>query len=202
MFGRNALRLPGWAAAAIAVACVPQAPQPGVEDILAARQAALAFDVRMRLEIAQRLEREEDPVAVYLAYRDNAPGWAAEIGGKLGVELSRTALRVRNPANAPDDWEIRQMELFEFSREAGLDPTTLETAEIVKEGGKDVFRWIRPIVMEEACLACHGEDIDPRIVTLINQEYPLDEAIDYHETEFGGAYSVSKILTPAPGNPG
>lgn len=200
MFGRNILRLfgrlPGWGAAALAVACAPQAPKPDAEDILAARQAALAFDVRMRMEIAQRLEREEDPVAVYLAYRDNAPGWATEIGDKLGVELSRTALRIRNPTNAPDDWEIRQMELFEFSREAGLDPATMETAEIVKEDGRDVFRWIRPIAMEETCLACHGEDIDPRLVTLINQEYPLDEAIDYHETEFGGAYSVSKILTP------
>lgn len=196
MFGRNTLRLPGWGMAALAVACAPPAPEPNAEDILAARQAALAFDIRMRMDILQRLEREEDPVAVYLAYRDNVPGWATQIGGGLGVELSRTALRVRNPTNAPDEWETRQMELFEFSREAGLDPATMEMAEIVNEDGREVFRWIRPIVMEESCIACHGEEIDPRLVTLINQEYPLDEAIDYHETEFGGAYSVSKILMP------
>jgi hypothetical protein len=149
------------------------------------------------MEILDRLEREEDPVAVYLAYRDNVPGWAKEIGAKFGVEFSRTALRVRNPANAPDDWETRQMELFEFSREAGLDPTAMEVSEIVAEDGQKVFRWIRPVVMDEACLTCHGEEIDPRLVTLIGQEYPLDEAIDYHETELGGAYSISKAPTPA-----
>jgi hypothetical protein len=199
MFGRNALRLVAWAGIAFAAACSPQPLQPNAEDILAARQAALAFEARMRMEIVQRLEREEDPVAIYLAYRDNVPGWAKEIGGKLGVEMSRTALRVRNPTNAPDDWETRQMELFEFSREAGLDPGTMEVAEIVEENGAKVFRWIRPVVMEEGCITCHGEEIDPRLVTLINQEYPLDEAIDYHETELGGAYSVSKALTPPAG---
>ena len=150
------------------------------------------------MDILDRLERAEDPVAVSLAYRDNVPGWAKEIGTKLGVDLSRTALRTRNPSNAPDDWEVKQMELFEFSREAGLDPATMEVAEIVTEGKQKVFRWIRPIAMDEACLTCHGEEIDTRVVTLLNQEYPLDEALDYHETEFGGAYSVSKVLTPAP----
>jgi hypothetical protein len=199
MFGRNTWRAAGGLAMALAAACAPVKPEPNAEDILAARQAALAFDVRMRTDILDRLEREEDPVAVYLAYRDNVPGWAKEIGGKLGIELSRTALRTRNPTNEPDDWEVRQMELFEFSREAGLDPATMEVAEIVSEGQKQVFRWIRPIVMEEMCLACHGEEIDPRLITLIGQEYPLDEAIDYHETELGGAYSVSRVLTPVAG---
>lgn len=199
MSGRNIMRLLMGAGFVLTAACSPRPLQPNAEDILAARQAALAFDARMRMEIIQRLERAEDPVAVYLAYRDNVPGWAKEIGDKLGVEVSRTALRIRNPTNAPDDWETRQMELFEFSREAGLDPTTMEVAEIVEEDGGKVFRWIRPIVMEEACIICHGEEIDPRLVTLINQEYPLDEATDYHETELGGAYSVSKALAPPAG---
>jgi len=190
-----------WLVGGVAIAlaaCAPQTPVPDTNDIGAARQAALAFDIRMRTDILDRLEREEDSVAVYLAYRDNVPGWANEIGARLGVEVSRTALRTRNPANSPDDWEIRQMELFEFSREAGLDPSTMEVAEIVAEEGRQVFRWIRPIVMGEMCLACHGEEIDPRLIVLLNQEYPLDEAVDYHETDLGGAYSVSKALTPAP----
>jgi hypothetical protein len=174
------------AGAAIALAaCAPQTPVPDTKDIGAARQAALAFDIRMRTDILDRLEREEDPVAVYLAYRDNVPGWANEIGARLGVEVSRTALRTR------------KMELFEFSREAGLDPSTMEVAEIVTEEGRQVFRWIRPIVMGEICIACHGEEIDPRLIVLLNQEYPLDEAVDYHETDLGGAYSVSRALTPA-----
>ena len=195
MFRRVVGGLVGGVAIALA-ACAPEKTNPDPEDIRAARQVALAFDVRRRMEILDRLERQEDPVAIYLAYRDHVPGWAKEIGGKLGVELSRTAPRTRNPTHAPDDWEMRQMELFEFSREAGIDPATMEVSEIVTEGKQKVFRWIRPIVMDEMCIACHGENIDPRLVTLLNQEYPLDEGVDYLEGDLGGAYSVSKVLTP------
>jgi hypothetical protein len=197
MFRRFSAGLCGWAAFALLAACAPQKPVPDPADVLAARQAALAFDNRMKLEILDRLEREEDPVAVYLAYRDHVSGWAKETGDKLGVDFSRTALRTRNPANAPDEWETNQMELFEFSREAGVDPATMEVAEIVTEGKQKIFRWIRPLVMGETCMACHGEEIDARLVTLLSQEYPLDDAVDYLENDLGGAYSVRKVLDPA-----
>jgi len=196
MFRRFSAGLCGWATFALLAACAPQRPVPDAADVLAARQAALAFDSRMKLEILDRLEREEDPVAVYLAYRDHVSGWAKETGDKLGVDFSRTALRTRNPANAPDEWESDQMELFEFSREAGVDPATMEVAEIVTEGKQKIFRWIRPLMMGEMCVACHGEEIDARLVTMLSQEYPLDDAVDYLENDIGGAYSVRKVLNP------
>ena len=196
MLRRNSVGSCGWAALAFLAACAPQKPVPDPADVLAARQAALAFDNRMKMEILDRLEREEDPVAIYLAYRDHVPGWTKEIGDKLGVDFSRIALRTRNPSDAPDQWETDQMELFEFSREAGVDPTTMEVAEIVTEGKQKVFRWIRPLVMGEMCVACHGEAIDARLVTLLSQEYPLDDAVDYLENDIGGSYSVRKVLNP------
>ena len=42
---------------------------------------------------------------------------------------------------------------------------------------------------------CHGDAPNTRILELLAQEYPLDEATGYYETEIGGAYSVSKVLT-------
>lgn len=196
MAGRGAWR-GVLAVAMLASACAPQPEKPDPKDISAARQAGLAFDIRMKREITARLERDEDPVAVYLAYADNAPGWGKEISDAAKFDFSRTALGVRDPANAPDDWERRKMEEFNFLMDAGVDPETLEAAEIVQEGDEKVFRWMRPLQMGETCLACHGEQLNPKIKLLLGQEYPLDEAAGYSEGQIGGAYSVRKVLSVA-----
>ena len=187
---------------ALITACAPKPEPPAAEDVRAARQAALQFDQRMSREITARLERQEDPVAVWLAYADSVPGWGKAIGDAAEMAFSRTALAVRNPANAADDWERRQMEQMSFMLDAGVDPETMEVAEIVQEGDETVFRWMRPIIMGETCLACHGEGIDPRVRLLIGQEYPLDDATGYAEGQMAGAYSARRVLRvdgrPAP----
>lgn len=192
-----------FAIAAVSVAaCAPKVEQPAAADIQSARQAALSFEQQLKREITTRLERDEDPVAVYMSYADHAPEWAREISNRLELDFSRTALGVRNPANAPDDWEKRQLETFNFLMDSGLDPDTFEAAEIVQEGDATVFRWLQPVRMLDTCLTCHGEAIDPRIRLLLAQEYPLDEAAGYSEGQIGGAYSVRKVLRvgdqPAP----
>lgn len=195
MLARNGSRIITGALAALAAACAPEIETPSPADMLLARQAGVAFDIRLKMEILDRLERDEDPVAIYLAYRDHVPLYAREIGERLGLEFSRVSARPRNPSNAADDWEAEQLELFNFWREAGLDPLTLEASAIVAEGDRQVFRWMRPLVMDEPCMVCHGDNADPHVLTLLAQEYPVDEATGYYETEIGGAYSVSRILT-------
>ena len=186
----------GWIALAlVAAACEPRPERPAQADILAARQAGLSFDGRLKREILDRLIREEDPVAVYLAYADHAPSWGKEISEAARFDFSRTALGVRNPANAPDDWERRQMETFNFLADAGQDPETFEAAEILQEGNETVFRWLRPVVMGETCMTCHGEAVNIPIKLLIAQEYLLDEGAGYSEGQLGGAYSVRKVLS-------
>lgn len=184
-----------WLALALAAGCEARTELPDPADLRAARQAALSFEQRLKRDIIDRLERDEDPVAVYLAYADHVPGWGKEISDAAQIDFSRTALGVRNPANEPDEWERRQMEEFEFLADAGRDPSELEAAEIVMEGEDKVFRWLRPTVMGEACMACHGEALDGRIKLLLQQEHPLDAATGYSESQLGGAYSVRKVLS-------
>lgn len=188
-------RLAALALVALLPACAPKRETPDAADIRAARQAALTFDQRMSREIIARLDREEDPVAVYLAYADNVPGWGKALSDAAQIDFSRTALGVRTPADAPDAWERQQMEQMSFMLDAGVDPETLEIAEIVTEGETKLFRWMRPILMSDSCLACHGEAIDPRVKLLLGQEYPLDDATGYAAGQLGGAYSVRKILS-------
>jgi hypothetical protein len=194
--------MPAWLAALMLTACAPKPEPPAPADIQAARQAAVAFDQQLRREITARLERNEDQTAVYMSYGDHAPGWGREISNRFELDFSRTALGVRNPANAPDAWESEQLAAFNFLMDSGLDPDTFENAEIVQEGEETVFRWIQPVRMMDTCLVCHGENIDPRIKLLLAQEYPLDEASGYAEGQIGGAYSVRKVLRvgnePAP----
>jgi len=175
--------------------CAPRPEQPDADNIGAARQAALTFEQRMSREIIARLQRDEDPVAVWLAYADHVPDWGREISNETEVEFSRTGLGVRNPANAPDDWERQQMEQMSFMLDTGIDVEALAVAAIRQEGEEKVFRWMRPILMTEECLACHGEQIDPRVTLLLGQEYPLDEATGYSANQLGGAYSVRKVLS-------
>lgn len=182
-------------ALAIAAGCAPKPEKPPPSSVRAARQAALEFDQRMKREIVDRLERGEDVVAVYLAYADHAPGWGKEISDAARIDFSRTALTTRNPANSPDDWERRQMEQMSFMLDTGIDPETMEVTEIVVEGEEKVFRWMRPLLMGETCLACHGETIDGRVKQLLAQEYPLDDATGYSEGQMGGAYSVRQVLS-------
>ncbi len=191
-----------WLVALLLTACTPEVEQPAPADIQAARQAALAFDQQLRREITARLERNEDPVAVYMFYADHAPGWSRENSNRFELDFSRTALGVRNPASAPDAWESEQLATFNFLMDSGLDPDTFENAEVVQEGEETVFRWIQPVRMLDTCLVCHGETVDPRIKLLLAQEYPLDEAFGYSEGQIGGAYTVRKVLRvgdqPAP----
>ena len=175
-------------------ACEPEPETPTPGDLLVARQAALGFDVRYRMEILDRLERDEDPVAVYMSYRDHVPGYAKDISERLGLEFSRISMRPRNPLNAADDWEREQLAQLEFWRETGRDPTGMESSAIVEEDGRKLFRWLRPLTADESCMACHGDKLDPRLLKLLAQEYPLDEATGYYETEILGAYSVTKVL--------
>lgn len=186
----------------LAGGCAPRIEQPSAESVRTARQAALQFDQRLAREIIARLQRDDDPVAVWLAYADHAPDWGREISNASMVEFSRTALGVRNPANAPDDWERQQLAQMSFMLDAGVDPETLEVTELRQEGEEQVFRWMRPILMTEDCLACHGEGIDDRVKLLLGQEYPLDEATGYSANQLGGAYSVRQVLSvggkPAP----
>lgn len=183
-----------WLAAPLLAACAREAEQPAPADVQAARRAAVEFEQQLRREITARLERNEDPVAVYMSYADHTPDWGREISNRFELDFSRTALGPRNPSNAPDAWENLQLETFNFLMDSGIDPDTFEFSEIVQEGQETVFRWIQPVRMTDTCLVCHGEQIDPRIKLLLAQEYPLDEASGYAEGQIGGAYSVRKVL--------
>jgi len=103
--------------------CTPKPPRPAPADLIAARQSALLLDVGIRTQLLDRLDRDEDPAAVYTAYRDTVRSMTSDIAKKSGVDLKRVSERVRNPANAADDWERKQLAIFQYWLDAGWTST-------------------------------------------------------------------------------
>lgn len=61
-----------------------------------------------------------------------------------------TSLKLLNPNNAPDVWERKALLAFEAGdKKASIIETTPD--------GKQIFRYMKPLYIEEKCLACHSE---------------------------------------------
>ncbi len=106
-----------------------------------------------------------------------------------GHKLKQTSLKIRNPSNAPDEWEkkvLKFMETSEYSHGKGFGET-------VKTNGNKIYRYMKPIYVEVACLQCHGneEKVKPAIRQFLKRKYPLDEAFGYKEGDLRGGISLT-----------
>lgn len=105
-------------------------------------------------------------------------------------QVGRTALKVRNPENAADAWERQVLERFAERAAAGEPLEQLRHGEVV---GNE-FRYLQAIGTAQPCLGCHGERIDPALLSLIDQRYPDDQARGFSEGDLRGAFSLRRTL--------
>jgi len=139
--------------------------------------------------------KDGGPVAALSVCSLEAPKIAEERSAASGMTVGRTALRVRNPNNAPDEFERRVMEDFIAKIKAGADAMKLEHAEVVDKDGKKVFRYMKPIMTAESpCLACHGSTLKPEVSAKIKDLYPEDQATGFAAGDMRGAFTVSKAI--------
>lgn len=131
------------------------------------------------------------PHAAISVCKTVAPGLASDASEKHGLSVRRTALKVRNPANAPDGFERRVLEDFMKRAGAGEDVSKLEHAEMVTENGIQTFRFMKAIPMAaEPCSICHGTAVDAGLKAEIDKLYPADQATGFTPGEVRGAFSV------------
>ena len=115
--------------------------------------------------------------------------WTSEAEGLV---VARTALRVRNPDNAPDEWEQTQLERFSTALAAGASPRSLKALERVETGdGDHVWRYMRPILTGGLCLQCHGDVLAPEVAAAIAERYPNDQATGFALSSLRGAFTVT-----------
>lgn len=167
---------------------------PDAERIMKARGAikGLAEGLKEKLVGAMK---DGGPVAALDVCKIDAPKITAEQSKASGVTVGRTALKVRNPGNAPDDFEKRVMEKFVADLKGGADATKLEHGETVVEGGKKTFRYMKPIMTAGTpCLACHGAELKPEVAAKIKELYPADQATGFAAGDMRGAFSVKQAV--------
>lgn len=167
---------------------------PADADIAAARAATKDLGEKLKAELVAALKAGGPGTALGVC-RTVAPAIAEDASKAHGLEVGRTALKVRNPDNAPDAFERRVMEGFVREIAAGADPETLEHAEVVSDGGAGEFRYMKAIpTAAEPCLACHGANVDPELTAQILDLYPDDAATGFEAGELRGAFTVRRTL--------
>lgn len=118
------------------------------------------------------------------------------ISTEEGVIIGRTSLRVRNPANAPDDWEKARLAEFATRKEAGEGADALEAWEVVDDAaGHKTFRYLKAIATAPMCLQCHGGELAPDVAAAVKKLYPDDAATGFAVGDLRGAFTVSKPLS-------
>jgi len=122
--------------------------------------------------------------------RVRAPEIAARLSSESGAEVGRTALRVRNPANRPDELEQAVLHRLAavFSPDAtGAPPEAL--LEVRTSQGVERI-YLRAIPMQPPCLTCHGKALSPALAAAIRADYPDDQATGFDVGELRGAVTV------------
>lgn len=153
-----------------------------------AKASAQALGVSLMGELAGALAEGPPEDAVEVCARI-AQEISQEVSQEFGATVQRTALRVRHPANAPDDWERAHLERWAAAEDAAaLDPVT----EVVEGPAGRELRWLGPIVLQELCTTCHGdrEAMTPALRERIAEHYPDDAAVGFSPGDLRGAFSV------------
>lgn len=177
---------------ALPLLCVFAAPALAAPDMhtLSAEAAALIPPFQQQLlETVKGAMQAGGPNRAVEACQTLAPEIAAN-HSKNAWNVGRTALKVRNPDNAPDAWERKVLEEFATQAAAGTPISELKKAEIVD----GQFRMMKAIPTGEPCLACHGKDIKPELAAVIDQRYPADQARGFSLGELRGAFTLSRPL--------
>lgn len=166
-------------------------PEEGVPVWLTrSRELAQQLATDLKAELQRALE-SGGPVAAIEVCRNRAPEIAAGLSRGSGAVVSRTALRVRNPANAPDDLQKAILEQFSGDFASGRYELPLEAAVEINRAGRIERRYMRAIPMEGVCVTCHGQTLSPEIAAAIAAAYPQDRATGFEVGQLRGAISVT-----------
>ena len=91
------------------------------------------------------------PAHAITVCKDSEPQIASQLSRTSGAKVSRTSLRYRNPANAPEPWQSGALRDFETQADAPL-----EYFDVGEDGSA---RYLRAIPTGGVCLACHGATV-------------------------------------------
>ncbi|MCB1357701.1 MAG: DUF3365 domain-containing protein [Maritimibacter sp.] len=168
------------------------------EDIEALKTEAAEIVASFSQELQGALMtamKEGGPVNAIDICNEKAPEIAASAAAASGWSVARSSHRLRNPENAPDAYTAAAIADFVAREAAGEPAKGLARAEIVEEGGRQVFRFVKAIPTGQPCLNCHGgEDVKPEVVAKLAELYPDDAARGFSVDQMRGVFTLSKVV--------
>jgi len=138
--------------------------------------------------------KEGGPVHAIEICNEKAPGIAAAAGASTGWDVGRTSLKLRNPGNEPDAWELKVLKQFEDRKAAGEKPDAIAYGEVVETNGQKQFRFMKAIGTGDVCLNCHGTNLQPEVASKLLGLYPNDQARGFAKGDIRGAFTLKKNL--------
>ena len=160
-----------------------------------ARGVASAIPPKL-LSVLDEEIKKSGPEGAIGVCREKAPAMAKAASEKSGWAIRRVSLKNRNPKAVPDAWEEAVLKEFDKRAAAGEKPTGLEKGEVVMEGDKKMYRYMKALPTQDLCLGCHGtsDRISPAVQAKLKELYPADQAVGYHAAEIRGAITLKKPL--------
>lgn len=177
---------------ALTVLCQVAGAAPESEDWTSqSRALADRLTGQLKAELQQAMQAG-GPIAAIEVCHSRAPEIAAQLGRESGARVGRTALRVRNTANAPDDLERKVLQQFADELAAARDslPSPPEAVFDTRTPQGIEHHYMRAIPMQPICVTCHGKTIAPEIAAAIGSRYPEDAATGFETGELRGAVTV------------
>lgn len=150
----------------------------------------LATQLKARLESAIETG---GPAHAISACNVSAPQIAEELSTD-GWKVGRTSLKLRNPANSPDEWERATLLAFEQQLASGIPAASLHASIVEANEGVTRYRYMKAIPIDSVCMACHGEAISEDVQSALAEKYPQDAATDYKPGDLRGAFTITEIL--------
>jgi hypothetical protein len=126
------------------------------------------------------------PVGAISVCSLEAPGIAERLSAQAGARVGRTSLKVRNPANAPDEAASATLQRFEreWQGSAGAPPEAFSVA------GDGSARYMRAIPTQPLCVVCHGTAIAPDVAAALAARYPADSATGFGVGTLRGSFVI------------
>jgi hypothetical protein len=181
----------------IAIALVPAsmgtaAAQDDVKQRMEAARAAAGDFGKTLVTALQQAIAAGGLVDAIGVCNTTAPVIAAQKSTEWKMTIARTSLKLRQPGNRPDAWELAQLQSFEQRKAAGESPAALEVGEYAEKDGKRVFRYMKAIPTGELCLGCHGGALAPEVAAKLKALYPQDAATGFKIGDLRGAFTITE----------
>lgn len=174
----------------VLAACSAQsAPVTDQQVVERSRPVAEAFQAELKQQL-QAAMKTGGPTAGVEVCKHAAPAIAQSASEESGAQVSRIALRNRNPAGTvPADLRPAYEEL---AREPVADGKPAYRIVRTGQGEGTRIHFLGAIPMQaEPCSACHGKSIAPEVAEVLDREYPEDKARGFEPGELRGALDIS-----------